>query len=131
MFIHYFGIEDKLLNIIGSDFSVVEQHIAAHIWKEKYGEAQICIGEMELCQSSQSGTEQKIAAQSSDRHQVESQIKMERYRQHGAVSDMNGAAQAEKSGTDIGIVGTCIIDQDGVVWDGINCVHRGSKGGKG
>ena len=51
---------------------------------------------------------------------------MNRYRYHGESSDLNGA-RAEKSGIDIGGAVTSVTDQDGVVWDDVNSVHRWSE----
>ena len=42
---------------------------------------------------------------------------MERDRQHGSALYLNGAARAERSGTDLGGSATCIKYHDGVVWD--------------
>ena len=42
---------------------------------------------------------------------------MERDRQHGPELDLNGEAQAERSGTDLGELATGITYHDGVVWD--------------
>ena len=44
-----------------------------------------------------------------------------------AASDMNGAARAEKRGTDIGGAATGVPDQDGVVWDDIVSVQRWAR----
>ena len=41
---------------------------------------------------------------------------MERDKQHGAALDLNGAAQAERRGTDIGGAVTGVTDQGGVGW---------------
>ena len=48
---------------------------------------------------------------------------MERYRQHVAASDTNGAAWSERSGIDIGGAATGVKDQDGVVCDDGGGVH--------
>ena len=52
---------------------------------------------------------------------------MERDRQHGAASDLNGATQVEKSDTYLGGAATGITDQYGVVWDGRGSVQRWDK----
>ena len=71
--------------------------------------------------------EQDRAAQSSDSHHEEAQIRMEQDRQHVPESDLNGAAHAEKGGTDIGGAATGVTYQDGVMWYGNGSVHRWAK----
>ena len=79
MFICGFGIEDKLLSIIGADFGVAERK-RAQILKEQHGKAQISTGDMERCHAYQSGTEQDREKQSSDGNHGEAKKSMDWYR---------------------------------------------------
>ena len=56
---------------------------------------------------------------------------MERVRQHGEASDLNGAAQAETIGTYLGRAVTGVPYQNGVVWDGSGSVQRWGEVGIG
>ena len=52
---------------------------------------------------------------------------MERDRQHGSSSDLNGPKREEKNGTYPGGVATVVIDHDGVVLDVSGSFQRWSK----
>ena len=71
--------------------------------------------------------EQGKSGKRSNRHPLLAHIRMDRYRHHGAESDMNGAAQVEKSGIDIVGASIGITDQYGLVWDDGGSVQRWSK----
>ena len=80
----------------------MERHIA-QILKEQHGEAQISKG-----------------------HHGSAQSRVERDRYNGAASDLN-RARSERSSTDLGRAATGITDQDGVVCNDVDSVHRLSK----
>ena len=94
------------------------RHGAAQIWKERHGEGQSSMGDMERYQALQSGTKQDVASQSIYRHPGLTQIRMNWDRQHDSASDLNGAARAENSGTDLSGATTGIKDKDGVIRGG-------------
>ena len=124
MFVCEFFINDQFLIIIGEALGVTERYRSAQICREQPREAQSSTDGTERCQAYQSGAGQDRASQSSDMHDRASQIRIERYRQHVESSDLNGAARAEKSGTNIGGATTGITNKYGVVWGVSGIVQR-------
>ena len=96
VFILDFGIEDKLLIIVGAAFGVTERHRAEYIWKKRHGDAQNRAGGTEKCKESQSETEQYIEAHISDSNHGAAHIKIEWHTQKGESQILAEEIQASR-----------------------------------